>query len=112
MQELIRLIKRSNPTYPVTTSSYQNIPDAATAASEAAKAYQAFASVMKQILAIDLLIVDATPGYEDPLMQTLVPDAKLAAIGYTKKYDALYGKYIYYNSAGAVVPNPFPAPAV
>jgi len=112
MQELIRLTKRRNARFPVTTSFLLTIPNAATLASETNRANQAYAAAMKELIAINLIIADATPGYEDPLMQTVVPDAKLAAIGHTKKYDVLYGKFIYYNSAGAVVPNPFPAPAV
>jgi len=112
MQELIKLTKRRNARFPVTTSFYQVIPDGATLVSETNMANQAYASAMKELIAINLIIAQTTPGYEDPLMQTVVPDAKLATIGHTKKYDVLYGKFIYYNSAGAVVPNPFPPPAV
>jgi hypothetical protein len=36
----------------------------------------------------------------------VVPDSRLAALGYTKRFDVASNKYIFFNQAGQKVPSP------
>ena len=44
--------------------------------------------------------------YQDPALQTLIPDTKLTSMGLKKVFDTLRNKYIVLDSRGAIVSNP------
>jgi sugar lactone lactonase YvrE len=51
-------------------------------------------------------ILQYNPNYQDPALQTIIPDNTLSALGVTKVYDALRNSYIFLDSNKNIIANP------
>ena len=51
-------------------------------------------------------ILKYNPNYQDPTLQTVIPDNTLSALGVTRVYDALRNKHIFLDSKKNIISNP------
>jgi hypothetical protein len=106
VSELLSIVYSPQTQYPFTTRDGVVLPTKENALHELTQIFFAFSRKQTEILTMDSFARQFDSSYEHDDMRPVISDARVAALGYTKRFDIASNKYIFFNQAGEKVAPP------